>query len=94
MYLSCYFPPSSLKDTEAMKRALALIDSKITQAKNWLRDPNAQAGTKDRQVPHIPRRRPLPLSKIKSKCICIALFTRKHVTECFTYDHRAAPQPT
>uniref|UniRef100_A0A4W4F1D9 Vinculin n=1 Tax=Electrophorus electricus TaxID=8005 RepID=A0A4W4F1D9_ELEEL len=29
------------KDTETMKRALALIDSKIAQAKNWLRDPNA-----------------------------------------------------
>ena len=29
--------------------------------------------------------------QIKSKCICIALFTRKHVTEGFTYAHRAAP---
>nr|XP_046213545.1 vinculin-like isoform X1 [Oncorhynchus gorbuscha] len=32
------------KDTEAMKRALALIDSKMTQAKSWLRDPDAQPG--------------------------------------------------
>ncbi|XP_062330092.1 vinculin b isoform X1 [Osmerus eperlanus] len=38
------------KDTEAMKRALALIDSKITQAKNWLRDPNAQAGDAGEQA--------------------------------------------
>ncbi|EGV97813.1 Vinculin [Cricetulus griseus] len=29
------------KDTEAMKRALASIDSKLNQAKGWLRDPNA-----------------------------------------------------
>lgn len=27
-----------------MKRALGLIDSKMAQAKNWLRDPNAQPG--------------------------------------------------
>ncbi|KAI5606745.1 vinculin b [Silurus asotus] len=32
------------KDTETMKRALALIDSKMAQAKNWLKDPNAQPG--------------------------------------------------
>ncbi|XP_069467061.1 vinculin isoform X2 [Ambystoma mexicanum] len=32
------------KDTEAMKRALASIDSKINQAKEWLRDPNALPG--------------------------------------------------
>ncbi|XP_066519906.1 LOW QUALITY PROTEIN: vinculin b [Hoplias malabaricus] len=32
------------KDTETMKRALALIDSKMAQAKNWLRDPNAPPG--------------------------------------------------
>ncbi|KAG8434951.1 hypothetical protein GDO86_013061 [Hymenochirus boettgeri] len=32
------------KDTEAMKRALALIDSKMNQAKGWLRDPNAPPG--------------------------------------------------
>lgn len=32
------------QDTEAMKRALGLIDSKMAQAKNWLRDPNAQPG--------------------------------------------------
>lgn len=35
---------SFLKDTEAMKRALALIDSKMNQAKGWLRDPNAPPG--------------------------------------------------
>ncbi|KAK7815101.1 hypothetical protein U0070_007766 [Myodes glareolus] len=29
------------KDTEAMKRALASIDSKLNQAKGWLRDPSA-----------------------------------------------------
>lgn len=27
-----------------MKRALALIDSKLNQAKGWLRDPNAPPG--------------------------------------------------
>ena len=32
--------------------------------------------------------------RIQIKCICIALFTRKHVTEGFTYAHRTAPQPT
>lgn len=37
---------SNPKDTEAMKRALGLIDSKMAQAKNWLRDPNAQPGNK------------------------------------------------
>lgn len=35
---------SFVKDTEAMKRALALIDSKMNQAKGWLRDPNAPPG--------------------------------------------------
>ena len=29
-----------------MKRALGLIDSKMAQAKNWLKDPNAQPGDK------------------------------------------------
>lgn len=29
-----------------MKRALGLINSKMAQAKNWLRDPNAQPGNK------------------------------------------------
>ncbi|KAK1794148.1 hypothetical protein P4O66_011044 [Electrophorus voltai] len=38
------------KDTETMKRALALIDSKIAQAKNWLRDPNAQPGEAGEQA--------------------------------------------
>lgn len=44
----CLFNP---KDTEAMKRALGLIDSKMAQAKNWLRDPNAQPGN---TFPHAP----------------------------------------
>ncbi|XP_053442023.1 vinculin isoform X3 [Nycticebus coucang] len=35
---------ASKKDTEAMKRALASIDSKLNQAKGWLRDPNASPG--------------------------------------------------
>uniref|UniRef100_A0A672G335 Vinculin n=1 Tax=Salarias fasciatus TaxID=181472 RepID=A0A672G335_SALFA len=38
------------KDTEAMKRALGLIDSKMAQAKNWLRDPNAQPGDPGEQA--------------------------------------------
>ncbi|MBN3312258.1 VINC protein, partial [Atractosteus spatula] len=38
------------KDTEAMKRALALIDSKMAQAKGWLRDPNAQPGDAGEQA--------------------------------------------
>ncbi|XP_016304135.1 vinculin-like [Sinocyclocheilus anshuiensis] len=38
------------KDTEAMKRALALIDSKMAQAKNWLRDPHAQPGDPGEQA--------------------------------------------
>lgn len=34
-----------------MKRALGLIDSKMAQAKNWLRDPNAQPGrTRPRRI--------------------------------------------
>jgi len=33
-----------LKDTEAMKRALALIESKMGPAKIWLRDPNGLPG--------------------------------------------------
>ncbi|XP_067242357.1 vinculin a isoform X3 [Chanodichthys erythropterus] len=32
------------KDTEAMKRALALIESKMGHAKGWLRDPNGLPG--------------------------------------------------
>ncbi|XP_068924387.1 vinculin isoform X1 [Petaurus breviceps papuanus] len=35
---------ASKKDTEAMKRALASIDSKLNQAKGWLRDPTASPG--------------------------------------------------
>ncbi|XP_053306962.1 vinculin isoform X1 [Spea bombifrons] len=38
------------KDTEAMKRALALIDSKLNQAKGWLRDPNAPPGDAGEQA--------------------------------------------
>uniref|UniRef100_A0A8C5I753 Vinculin n=1 Tax=Gouania willdenowi TaxID=441366 RepID=A0A8C5I753_GOUWI len=38
------------KDTEAMKRALGLIDSKMAQAKNWLRDPNALPGDAGEQA--------------------------------------------
>ncbi|KPP73373.1 vinculin-like [Scleropages formosus] len=38
------------KDTEAMKRALALIDSKMNQAKSWLKDPNAQPGDAGEQA--------------------------------------------
>ncbi|XP_048195046.1 vinculin isoform X2 [Perognathus longimembris pacificus] len=38
------------KDTEAMKRALASIDSKLNQAKGWLRDPNANAGDAGEQA--------------------------------------------
>uniref|UniRef100_A0A8B9JGG1 Vinculin n=1 Tax=Astyanax mexicanus TaxID=7994 RepID=A0A8B9JGG1_ASTMX len=33
------------KDTEAMKRALALIESKMNLAKGWLKDPNGLPGT-------------------------------------------------
>lgn len=33
-----------MKDTEAMKRALAVIESKMGQAKGWLRDPNGLPG--------------------------------------------------
>ncbi|KAM9462956.1 vinculin-like [Clarias gariepinus] len=38
------------KDTETMKRALALIDSKLAQAKNWLKDPSAQPGEAGEQA--------------------------------------------
>ncbi|XP_032868535.1 vinculin isoform X2 [Amblyraja radiata] len=38
------------KDTETMRRALAMIDSKINQAKNWLRDPNAPPGDAGEQA--------------------------------------------
>ncbi|XP_052426111.1 vinculin-like isoform X3 [Carassius gibelio] len=38
------------KDTEDMKRALAQIDSKMAQAKNWLRDPHAQPGDPGEQA--------------------------------------------
>ncbi|KAL4641092.1 vinculin-like isoform X2 [Arapaima gigas] len=38
------------KDVEAMKRALALIDSKMNQAKSWLRDPNGQPGDAGEQA--------------------------------------------
>ncbi|TRY99566.1 hypothetical protein DNTS_032879 [Danionella cerebrum] len=38
------------KDTEAMKRALALIESKMAQAKGWLREPNALPGDPGEQA--------------------------------------------
>ncbi|XP_029465426.1 vinculin isoform X3 [Rhinatrema bivittatum] len=38
------------KDTEAMKRALGLIESKLNQAKGWLRDPNASPGDAGEQA--------------------------------------------
>nr|XP_008112481.1 PREDICTED: vinculin isoform X1 [Anolis carolinensis] len=41
---------ASKKDTEAMKRALALIDSKMNQAKGWLRDPSAPPGDSGEQA--------------------------------------------
>ncbi|XP_075791867.1 vinculin isoform X3 [Pelodiscus sinensis] len=41
---------ASKKDTEAMKRALALIDSKMNQAKGWLRDPSAPPGDAGEQA--------------------------------------------
>lgn len=41
---------SFIKDTEAMKRALALIDSKMNQAKGWLRDPNAPPGNSNKII--------------------------------------------
>uniref|UniRef100_V9K798 Vinculin n=2 Tax=Callorhinchus milii TaxID=7868 RepID=V9K798_CALMI len=41
---------ASKKDTETMRRALAMIDSKINQAKNWLRDPNALPGDAGEQA--------------------------------------------
>ncbi|XP_043839272.1 vinculin isoform X3 [Dromiciops gliroides] len=41
---------ASKKDTEAMKRALASIDSKLNQAKGWLRDPAASPGDAGEQA--------------------------------------------
>ncbi|XP_078055705.1 vinculin isoform X1 [Mustelus asterias] len=38
------------KDTETMRRALAMIDSKLNQAKNWLSDPNAPPGDAGEQA--------------------------------------------
>lgn len=38
------------KDTEAMKRALASIDSKLNQAKDWLHDPSAFPGDAGEQA--------------------------------------------
>ncbi|XP_051946430.1 vinculin-like isoform X2 [Xyrauchen texanus] len=40
------------KDTEAMKRALALIESKMAQAKGWLRDPNGLPGDPGEHAVH------------------------------------------
>ena len=36
-----------------MKRALGLIDSKMAQAKNWLRDTNAQPGNQQMKSIHM-----------------------------------------
>ncbi|XP_054428512.1 vinculin isoform X1 [Pteronotus mesoamericanus] len=41
---------ASKKDTEAMKRALASIDSKLNQAKGWLLDPSASPGDAGEQA--------------------------------------------
>ncbi|XP_038639185.1 vinculin isoform X3 [Scyliorhinus canicula] len=41
---------ASKKDTETMRRALAMIDSKLNQAKNWLSDPNAPPGDAGEQA--------------------------------------------
>ncbi|XP_009212888.1 vinculin isoform X3 [Papio anubis] len=41
---------ASKKDTEAMKRALASIDSKLNQAKDWLHDPSAFPGDAGEQA--------------------------------------------
>ncbi|XP_075805243.1 vinculin isoform X2 [Microtus pennsylvanicus] len=41
---------ASKVSTEAMKRALASIDSKLNQAKGWLRDPNASPGDAGEQA--------------------------------------------
>lgn len=38
----CVF--SLLQDMEALKRSLALIESKMAQAKSWLKDPHGQPG--------------------------------------------------
>lgn len=34
----------SLQDMEALKRSLAVIESKMAQAKSWLKDPHGQPG--------------------------------------------------
>lgn len=36
-----------------MKRALALIDSKMNQAKGWLRDPNAPPGNTNSSIKYV-----------------------------------------
>ncbi|KAG9341127.1 hypothetical protein JZ751_019881 [Albula glossodonta] len=46
----CNFIFFSTKDTEAMKRSLAIIESKMNLAKAWLRDPNGQPGDSGEQA--------------------------------------------
>lgn len=41
--LMLYFPFSP-QDMEALKRSLAVIESKMAQAKSWLKDPHGQPG--------------------------------------------------
>lgn len=36
--------PFSPQDMEALKRSLAVIESKMAQAKSWLKDPHGQPG--------------------------------------------------
>lgn len=36
--------PFALQDMEALKRSLAVIESKMAQAKSWLKDPHGQPG--------------------------------------------------
>lgn len=42
-YIQCC-PLSLPQDMEALKRSLALIESKMGQAKSWLKDPHGQPG--------------------------------------------------
>lgn len=42
IYNQCFL--SLPQDMEALKRSLALIESKMAQAKNWLKDPHGQPG--------------------------------------------------
>lgn len=44
IYFSLTHLFSLLQDMEALKRSLALIESKMAQAKSWLKDPHGQPG--------------------------------------------------